>query len=126
MRHAVLVLLSWVIVACQPATGPTYLISGRAVAGPTCPVEPASPAAACAPRPVAGATILITADHGSRVADVRTGVDGSWRIALPEGSYVVEAQPVSGLMGTPSSVRVLVSSSARPSPIDLEYDTGIR
>lgn len=100
-------------------------IGGTAVAGPVCPVERIPPDPACAPRPVADATVVIRDGDGSEVARVVTDPDGSFFVELPAGEYVVEPQPVEGLMGTagPQNVTVVLGVAAA---IQLDYDTGIR
>lgn len=100
-------------------------IGGIAVAGPVCPVETVPPDPACAPRPVAGAVLVIRDGAGSEVARVVTGSDGSFFVELPAGEYLVEPQPADGLLGTAASQSVAVVD-ANAAVIQLEYDTGIR
>lgn len=100
-------------------------IGGFATAGPVCPVERVPPDPACAPRPVAGAKIVIRDPSGSEVARAETGSDGAFFVELKPGDYVVEPQPVEGLMGTagPQSATVREGSAT---VVQLDYDTGIR
>lgn len=100
-------------------------IAGIALAGPVCPVETVPPDPACAPRPVAGAVVLIRDGGGSEVARVETAADGSFFAELPAGDYVVEPQPVEGTMGLagPRSVMVVEGNMVE---LQLDYDTGIR
>ena len=98
-------------------------VAGRAVAGPVCPVErPGDPA--CAPRPVAGALVIVRGADGSEVATARTADDGSYEILVPRGRYTVEGAPVEGLMRNPTAVDVEVGDGVET--VDLQYDTGIR
>lgn len=106
-----------------PSTGATG-ITGRATAGPICPVERPGDAA-CAPRPVAGAEIVVTDASGAEVGKVTTLPDGSFALELPAGDYTVQGQSVDGLMGAPDRLSVTVRVGAL-SDIDLQYDTGIR
>lgn len=124
---AVLILL---IAACGSSPGPAASVvpgTGLAItaaAGPTCPVEqPGDPA--CAPRPVAGATVIVRDGQGNSVATVVLDAKGTALVALPAGSYVVEPKPVEGLMGTPAAQNVTVVDGTA-TPIALAYDTGIR
>ena len=128
-RHAwmLLVAVAGLLAACGPAQSPVASplggISGIAQAGPTCPVErPGDPA--CAPRPVAGATILIRDATGSDVATIVTDAAGRFRVALPPGVYTVIGQPVEGLMGKPGPLEVAVAEG--DTTVELSYDTGIR
>lgn len=129
MRSLVLALFVVLgVVACTAAPGTlTYPIAGHAVAGPTCPVEPASPVPGqCAARPVAGAILVITNSGGHEVARVTTMADGSWSTALQAGTYTLTAQPVAGLLGTARPMAIIVAAGPAPSAIQIEYDTGIR
>ena len=99
-------------------------IAGVVVAGPTCPVETVGDPA-CAPRQVGGATIVAADEAGNEVATVVSGLDGSFFLAVPAGSYIVTGTMVEGLMGAPdpSTVTVVEGGVAQ---IQLAYDTGIR
>lgn len=112
---------AWPSPAGAGATG----IRGIALAGPVCPVETVPPDPGCAPRPVAGAVLVIRDGSGSEVARTTTTPDGSFFVELAAGDYVVEPQPVEGLMGTAASldVRVVDGTAAE---VQLGYDTGIR
>ena len=100
-------------------------IGGTATASPVCPVEKIPPDPACAPRPVAGAVVIVRDASGAEVARVTTGADGTFLANLPPGGYVVEAQPAKGVMGTPGPQGVTVKEGV-VSKIRLDYDTGIR
>jgi hypothetical protein len=116
------------VVACTPAPeGPVYQIGGQALAGPTCPVEPASPAPGqCAPRPVPGAVLVITDAAGQEVTRATTGPDGHWTASVQAGTDTITPQPVEGLLGTARPVSVTVTAGSVPAAIQIGYDTGIR
>ncbi len=108
------------------ATGPPDTgVRGVATAGPVCPVERNPPDPSCAPRPVAGATIVIRDGSGAQIAVAISGTDGSYFVSLPPGSYVVDPQPVPGLLGTAPKRPATVAAGAI-TDIPLDYDTGIR
>ena len=125
----------WLVVAFAIAgcTGPSATatgapdtgIGGVATAGPVCPVERNPPDPSCAPRPVAGATIVIRDGSGSQVAVAISGVDGNYFVSLPPGDYVVDPQPVTGLLGTAGKQQAAVVAGAI-TDVNLDYDTGIR
>lgn len=96
-----------------------------ATAGPTCPVISDPPDPSCADRPVVGASVIIRDATGDAVASVTLDMTGVAFVELPAGDYVVEAQAVEGLMGTPSAVAATVVDGAG-TPVPLGYDTGIR
>jgi hypothetical protein len=110
-----------------PAEGGPW-IAGRAVAGPTCPVAQEPPDPACADRPVEGAVVVIRDPAGRQVAEATTAPDGTYLAAVPQGgTYVVEAQPVDGVMGAPGPIEIVVPAGAGAWAVaDLGYDTGIR
>ncbi len=109
------------------ATPSTSSLKGKAVAGPTCPVEPASPKPGeCAPRVVAGAVLVFTDSGGHEVARVTTGTDGSFAVQLPSGTYTLTPQAVQGLMGVAPPVSATVPASGTAADLIVQYDTGIR
>ena len=123
----VLVAVAVLLAACAPSPSPVASpaggISGIALSGPTCPVErPGDPA--CAPRPVAGTTIVIRDATGADVATIVTDAAGRFHVALAAGAYTVVGQPVEGLMGNPAPLDVDVAEG--DVTVELSYDTGIR
>jgi hypothetical protein len=109
----------------RPAGADATGIGGIAVAGPVCPVETVPPDPDCAPRPVVGAVLVIRDGSGSEVARTTTEADGSYFVEVAAGDYVVEPQPVEGLMGTATAVEVTVLGGLA-AQVRLDYDTGIR
>ncbi len=109
----------------SPSAAPGTGLAITAVAGPTCPVETIPPDPACAPRPVAGATVIIQDDQRANVATVVLDPLGAAVVALPAGKYVVQPQRAAGLMGTAAAANVTVVDGTM-TPVALEYDTGIR
>lgn len=110
-----------------PADGGPWIV-GRALAGPTCPVEQDPPDPACAPSPVVGAAVIVRDAAGADVANATTDEAGVFIVNVPlGGTYTVEAQPVEGVLGVPAPVIVAVGSGPGDWAIaDLPYDTGIR
>ncbi len=109
----------------SPSSLPTVAVTGRALAGPTCPVERQPPDPNCAPRPVAGAEILAVGPDREVVARATTAADGAFELRLPAGRYELIGQPVAGLMGVPPPLEIEVAEEG-VGEIVLEYDTGIR
>lgn len=118
--------------APSPSSAPTgspatASLHGKAVAGPTCPVEPASPLPGeCAPRVVAGAVLVFTDAGGHEVTRVTTAADGTFTANLPDGSYTLTPQAVTGLMGVAPPLSVSVPASGAAADVVVQYDTGIR
>jgi hypothetical protein len=119
------------VAACGPTASPIATgVPGTGVlitaqAGPTCPVERVPPDPACAPRPVAGATVDVLDMRGGVVATVTTDEAGTVQILLAPGDYVVQGRAANGLMGTAPPVNVTVVDGTL-APVVLAYDTGIR
>ena len=57
-------------------------IGGMATAGPVCPVERIPPDPACAPRPVAGAVVVVRDGTGREVARATTAADGRFLVPV--------------------------------------------
>jgi len=120
-------LLAVLLAACAGPSAALYRVEGLALAGPTCPVVPASPLPGqCDPRPVAGAVLVVTDASGHEVARLTTGTDGSFATDLPAGTYTLTPQPAAGLMGVAPPVAFGVSATDHPTALRVEYDTGIR
>lgn len=122
---AVALLPALLLAACSARESPPPVtLAVRAVAGPVCPVETDPPKPECADRPVAGAVIVIRDAGGNEAARVPTGEDGTFSLDLLPGDYLVEPQPVEGLLGTAPLVQVTLA--AAPVAVTVTYDTGIR
>jgi hypothetical protein len=124
------------ILALAACTGPpgasgtgatTQSVTGRATAGPVCPVERNPPDPACAARAVPSAVLVIeTAASSREVMRVTTAQDGRFSIALAPGAYRLVPQPVAGLMGGARPVDFQVEAGQSTPPLEVSYDTGIR
>lgn len=121
-----MLLAAAILAACGPGGAGRVTLSGRAVAGPVCAVESASPDPSCADRPVQGAELVIQDGDGTVVGRTTTDMDGRFSLGLPPGSYLVVPQAVEGLMGTAPPVAVDVAAGSSPPDITVAYDTGIR
>jgi len=121
-----------VVAACSgppgsSATGTTtQAVTGRATAGPICPVERNPPDPACAARPVAGAVLVIQTVAGAEVARVTTDKNGRFSVALAVGAYRLVPQPVVGLRGGGRPIDFQVEVGQTLPPLEVSYDTGIR
>jgi hypothetical protein len=126
LASGVALVCAFLLGACGPAGGPSYPVGGRAVAGPVCPVERIPPDPACAPRPVIGAVMVITASDGHEVVRTTTDTDGRWTANLRAGAYTLTPQAVTGLLGRARPLQFTVSTTASSVGLDVTYDTGIR
>ena len=117
------------LTACGTAGGqpPRSGISGRVVAGPTCPVEQFPPTSQCAPRPLAASLRIRRAGTSSVSKLVHSGADGRFRVVLSPGTYIIHALPENGspFPRPPADSRVRVRRG-RLAHVTISYDTGIR
>jgi hypothetical protein len=109
----------------SPLGGGQTGVGGVVTAGPVCPVEKNPPDPDCAPRPVDGAILVFRDGSGMEIARTTTAADGTFFADLPQGFYVVVAQPAKGLLGTPGPQAITVTDGAAVR-LALSYDTGIR
>ena len=111
---------------CAPPESVTASIGGVVLAGPTCPVVIDPPDPACNDRAVASAVLVVRGADGREVARTTSDAQGAFRVALAAGSYVIEPQPVDGLMDTAEPVEVTVEHGEDIADLTIRYDTGIR
>ncbi len=102
-------------------------IKGTVLLGPTCPVQ-ASPVDGSTPNPCLtpyAATLVVLDNEGVKVATVTSGADGSFKVDLPAGDYVVTPDSGSDTypIAQPQSVTVATGVYTE---IQVNYDTGIR
>lgn len=123
-----LVVVVFALAACggsrsgiSPTTRPTLgAVTGRVLAGPTCPVERVGHP--CPPSPVVAEVQARAGEHV--VASTRSDADGTYRLELPVGTYTVVAVTQNLFPRcTPRSVTV---TSVRTTSADITCDTGIR
>jgi len=101
-------------------------ITGSVQLGPQCPVETANEP--CPDKPAAGVRVTVGLQVpgeayalGEVVARTTTDADGTYRVAVPPGSYVVTAD--AGMSCELMDVRVAEGTFAS---MDIPCDTGIR
>lgn len=99
-------------------------VSGKTVVGPTCPVEQA--ASPCPPRPTQ-AVVEVRQPHSTEiVAHTLSTHDGSFRLNLAPGTYVLTVKPEPpALMPRPKQVTVTVSAHEF-TQVTVHLDSGIR
>lgn len=105
-----------------PVTAAGSGIAGRLVRDPGCPARTDPPQSGCSTGPAQGAVQVLRPDGGI-VASAQTASDGSFRLDLTPGQYVVQAAPSSACAAAP--VRVVVESG-RHIPVALTCDSGVR
>lgn len=108
----------------EPTEG-SAVVTGRTIAGPTCPVETDPPDPDCAPRVVPDAEIVAALSDGTEVR-ARSDEDGSFRFVLPPGAVIITFAAVEGLMNVPDPINATVREGQTLDLSDVTYDTGIR
>ncbi len=119
---AVLALVSASCASGSPASGSSG-VSGIVRIGPMCPVERAG--SPCPDKPYSTQVDVLDA-NANTVATTHSGSDGTFRVAVPPGSYTVAAvTPTPGGLPHGSPVRVTVTEGTY-SNVTLTLDSGIR
>jgi hypothetical protein len=103
----------------SPSGAVTGGITGRVIAGPSCPVERIN--APCPPKAVAMATVSAVPLGGGAGTSVVSGADGSFALALRPGTYTLNAPG-----RWPKCAPVVVTVTSHLVRHDLLCDTGIR
>jgi hypothetical protein len=101
-------------------------VTGNVTAGPVCPVERVPPDPSCAPRPVAGALMIVQTTAGREVARTTSAADGTFHLTLAPGTYHLVPQPVAAYMGTAQPIDFRVEVGEPTPELEVSYDTGIR
>lgn len=96
-------------------------IEGTVVIGPTCPVMLAENP--CEDRPYQ-ATVSVFSSKGNAVTSFVSQADGTFRLSLPAGKYILQGESDGAYPGAPR-LEVTVENG-RYTSIVLMYDTGIR
>jgi hypothetical protein len=125
---APLALVSLLLAGCDapPAPAGTHDsgVTGRAMAGPQCPVERNPPDPDCADKPIATNLTVTSADGSRAVRDFTSDADGRFRVPLAAGSYAIRSTETGGLprcQSEPFNV-----TAGRFTDVAVDCDTGIR
>ena len=121
-RHLLVVAVSVLLLAaCRPAA-PDSGVEGRVWVGPTCPVV--QEGLECPDAPLE-ADLEVVNTGGRVVARSRSAEDGTYRIPLVAGSYVLT--PLPGEAGLPFASPIAFEVQEGDwVTLDITYDSGIR
>lgn len=100
-------------------------VFGRALIGPTCPLYQPDLPPQCQDKPIQAEIIVTTQDRNQEVGRIKTDKDGSYKIALAPGTYILETSPQkTGIArGMPQSVTI---EADKFTELNLHFDSGIR
>lgn len=99
-------------------------IEGTITIGPTCPVERIPPDPNCADKPYQAAIKVQTADGQKTITQFTSGADGTFKVYLPPGNYLLV--PVnSGMLPRAGEQTVRVEKNAF-TKVTITFDSGIR
>jgi hypothetical protein len=114
---AIAILVAVLATGGEAATG----IRGTVVSG--C-VRPPPPLPACPERPFSARQRAVPAVGGGAPVEFGSNEDGSFKVELDPGRYVIEALPNQGFVGRLRPTQVQVKDSGF-TPVRLFYDTGL-
>ena len=148
MRRPTVMLLGVMLIACGPATQPppslpaglvatstsapepapqVGYLEGRVTIGPLTPVERAGVPTPSVPPEVYAALLIdiYLPDGTTRIANAKVKPDGTYRVELAPGMYLVTV-PRAGIqrgVDLPKTITIVAGQTAR---MDIDIDTGIR
>ncbi|MCA1812473.1 MAG: hypothetical protein LC624_00805 [Halobacteriales archaeon] len=113
------------LAGCAGQPDGTSGIQGKAMLGPTCPVERDPPDPQCADRAYAGNLTVLEAGSG-RVVKVFTAQDGTFRVALAPGNYTIGDAGSESRLPRCATDGPFAVVAERYTEVTVRCDTGIR
>ena len=99
-------------------------IEGTVTIGPTCPVQRMPPDPACADKPYQATLQVQTADGQKTITQFTTGADGTFKVDVAPGNYVVV--PVSTSRLPRGSSQPVTVEKNKFTTVSVTFDSGIR
>ena len=123
MLKPILMLFLFALAACSSAqaTPIDSGIEGAVWIGPICPVV--REGEECPDQPYQ-AVLTVTSPRGERIVQVQAEADGSFRIPLPPGEYILHPESPNVMPFAQEQSFVVMES--RFTRVDVNYDSGIR
>lgn len=120
-----LALAALLLAGCGSPSIPDLGIEGVVLAGPTCPVERNPPEPGCEDRPISTPLVAVNLDT-ERSARITPDDDGTFRIQLVEGTYVIRQPGGASTPPTCSETEPIVVVAHAYTKVTVRCDTGIR
>lgn len=123
----IVILIVALVLIFQPSKNKGFL-EGKVTIGPLCPVEGFPPDPRCQPTEEtykAWPIGIYTSDKRTKIAQIEPNIDGTYKMELPEGDYVVdlEKQQSFGGHNLPTTISI---NSGETTTLNIDIDTGIR
>ena len=99
-------------------------IEGVVIIQPTCPEAQNSDP--CESAPFKTTLIIRELESGDEAATVQTAEDGTFRIALPPGAYIVEPVEPESFVAPFADPQIVTVHEGEYSAIEVVYDSGVR
>ena len=127
LHRASLPLVVLAVAACSGATEPVASDTGVLAQVRLWPVDPVEiEGQPSRTRPATGARVVVRDGRGRRIAEMVTAENGSARILVQPGSYVVAVVECPGAMSLPKEDVEVIVTRGSFAGADLTCDTGIR
>jgi hypothetical protein len=101
-------------------------ITGTVMLGPTCPVMRNPPDPQCADKPYAAKLVVTSVDGAKIVSTFESGSDGTFKLDLAPGEYVIGSAPSSSPFPRCGSNGTFMVKHGSYSEVIVSCDTGIR
>lgn len=118
------VLLS-LAVSCTGGVVVSSGIEGIVTIGPSCPAE-IEDSERCEPKPFEATLVIREADSEDEVATVKSAADGTFRVELPPGEYIVEPESRNQFVPPYADPQYVTVREGEYTAIEIVYDSGIR
>jgi hypothetical protein len=100
-------------------------IEGIVTIGPRCPAE-TQDSESCENAPFEATIVIREADSEDAVATVKSAADGTFRVELPPGEYVVEPESRNQFVPPYADAQHVAVYEGKFTTIEIAYDSGIR
>ena len=103
-------------------------LEGKITIGPICPVERFPPDPNCEPKEetyTAWQIAIWTSDERKKVAQIQPDLNGTYKLELPVGTYVVDFEKEQHFGGNNLPATIAIDSG-KTTVLNIDIDTGIR
>ncbi|MFO1532566.1 MAG: hypothetical protein ABR562_02535 [Thermoplasmatota archaeon] len=101
-------------------------IQGHVLVGPTCPVQHDPPQPGCDDRPLQTRLVAADAESGKAAAEFSSGADGSYKVTLAPGTYVVRQPDGAATPPTCAPTEPVTVRAGAYATLNVSCDSGIR